>query len=181
MIQFVAKPDGLVSEELEPVFYYSVTADVTGGAGETRSTNRSILVGYTSLKATLSAEEWLDAGKELAFQVRTESLHGEGRKGEGVLKIHRLKEPEMCPRPWRAGGSSDTAREVSVDPNRWEPGEVVGEMEVKTDKKGLGSVKTKLAAGAYRLVFETRDANGRKIQALQGIQVVSPKAGRFPT
>lgn len=181
MIQFVAKPDGLVSEELEPVFYYSVTADVTGGAGETRSANRSILVGYTSLKATLSAEEWLEAGKELAFQVRTESLDGEGRKGEGVLKIHRLKEPEMCPRPWRAGGSFDTAREVSVDPNRWEPGEVVGEMEVKTDKKGLGSVKTKLAAGAYRLVFETRDANGRKIQALQGIQVVSPKAGRFPT
>ncbi|MDF1713952.1 MAG: alpha-2-macroglobulin family protein [Akkermansiaceae bacterium] len=181
MIQFVAKPDGSVREELEPVFYYSVTADVTGGAGETRSASRSILLASSSLRASLSAEDWLETGKELAFQLRTESLDGEGRNADGVLKIHRLKEPEVCARPWQVGGRFDEAREVSLDPNRWEPGEVVREFEVKTDEKGLGSVKTELAAGAYRLVFETRDANGRKIQALQGIQVVNPVAERFPT
>ena len=186
MIAFVAKPDESVNEALEPIFDFLVTADVTGGAGETRSANRRVLVGYTSLKASLSAVEWLESGKELEFKVRTESLDGEGRMAKGVVKIHRLKEPEVCPRPMRAGrqyGSlgDDPGGSASIDPNRWEPGELVKEFEVQTDAEGEAIVKSGLEAGAYRLIFETKDANGRKIQALLGIEVVAPDGEDFPT
>ena len=173
MISFVAQPDKSVSEDLEPIFEYAIVADVTGGAGETRSATKRVSVGYTSLKASLSAADWLESGKELEFTIRTTSLDGDGRKATGVVKIHRLKEPEVCPRATRG--------EVSIDPNRWGPGEVVKEFEVQTDEEGEGLVKAQLDAGAYRLVFETKDANGRKIQALLGIEVVNPDGKNFPT
>jgi len=186
MITFVAKPDKSVNEELEPVFDFLVTADVTGGAGETRSATRRVSVGYTSLRASLLAEDWLESGKELEFKIRTESLDGEGRKAKGVVKIHRLKEPEVCPRPVRAGQQDESLEggegdRASIDPNRWEPGEVVKEFEVQTNDQGEAVVKSVLEAGAYRLIFETKDANGRRIQALLGIQVVNPEGEDFPT
>jgi 5-hydroxyisourate hydrolase-like protein (transthyretin family) len=186
VISFVAKPDKSVNEELEPVFDFLVTADVTGGAGETRSATRRVSVGYTSLKASLSAAEWLESGKELEFKIRTESLDGEGRKAKGVVKIHRLKEPEVCPRPMRAGRQYESLGDGKggsspIDPNRWEPGELVKEFEVETDGEGEAIVKSELEAGAYRLIFETKDANGRKIQALLGIEVVTPDGEDFPT
>lgn len=186
MIAFVAKPDESVNEELEPIFDFLVTADVTGGAGETRSANRRVLVGYTRLKASLSAAEWLESGKELDFKVRTESLDGEGRKAKGVMEIYRLKEPEVCPRPMRDDRQSESVEDdqgkgASIDPNSWEPGELVKEFEVLTNAEGEAVVKFLLEAGAYRLIFETKDANGRKIQALLGIEVVTPDAEDFPT
>jgi len=47
-IEFVAKPDPSIPEANEPSFVYEITADVTDSAGETRSDNRSIRVGYTA-------------------------------------------------------------------------------------------------------------------------------------
>lgn len=184
-IVFEAKPDKSVKEDVEPVFDYKIVADVTDGAGETRSATRRVSVAYTSLKASMTADKWLEAGKPLELKVRTESHDGEGRSSAGVVKIHRLKEPDICPRP-ESGGRGYPQSEAddnrpSVDPDRWKPGEVVEEMVVETDDKGEALIKPALEAGAYRLVFETKDANGRKVQALLGIEVVSPESDDFPT
>jgi hypothetical protein len=173
MISFVAQADKSVSEDLEPIFEYAIVADVTGGAGETRSATKRLSVGYTSLKASLSAADWLESGEELEFTIRTTSLDGDGRKATGVVKIHRLKEPEVCPQAKRG--------EVSIDPNRWAPGEIISEFEVQTDEEGEALLEAQLDAGAYRLIFETKDANGRTIQALLGIEVVNPDGKNFPT
>ncbi|MFC7335718.1 alpha-2-macroglobulin family protein [Haloferula chungangensis] len=184
-IVFKAKPDKSVKEDVEPVFDFEIVADVTDGAGETRSSTRRVSVAYTSLKASMSAEEWLESGKKLEVKLRTESHDGEGRSAKGVVKIHRLKEPEICPRPESGGGGYPQLEEgderPSVDPDRWEPGEVVEELAVETDDKGEALIEPVLDAGAYRLVFESKDSNGRKVQALLGIEVVSPDADDFPT
>ncbi|WP_052573006.1 alpha-2-macroglobulin family protein, partial [Haloferula sp. BvORR071] len=185
-VEFMAKPDTTVREDVEPVFDFQVTADVTDTAGETRSATRGVSVAYTTLKADLLAEEWLEAGKEVELKVLTTSHDGEGREATGVLKIHRLKEPAVCPRPdspmrrgrWVDPGQGDN--DVS-NPDKWEPGEVVAELPVTTDKEGKATLKRVLDAGAYRLVFETKDANGRQVRAIRGIEVVAPAAGDFPT
>jgi len=185
-LAFTARPDESVPEDSEPVFEYRVHVDVTDRTGETRSATRVVSVAYTSLRASVTASGWLEAGEELEFTVRTESHDGEGRAAEGVLKVHRLKEPESCPRPeWNTGRyvrpQEGAEGRPSTDPARWEPGEVVAEIEVETGEDGTATVKRALEAGAYRLVFETRDAGGREIKALNGIQVVDPEAGDFPT
>ncbi len=184
MIRFMAKPDLSVGEDVEPVFDFLVTADLTDGTGETRSATRTVSVAYTALKAELAADEWLEAGKESELRVSTMSHDDEGRPAKGALKIHRLKEPEKCPRPdgsgyWRVR-EEDPAM-PATDPDKWEPGELVAELPVETDDKGKAALKQVLEAGAYRLIFETKDANGKTVKAIRGIQVLAPEAADFPT
>jgi hypothetical protein len=187
-IDFIAKPDLSVREDVEPVFDFSVVADVTDAAGETRSATRQVSVAYTALKADLTVGEWLEAGKESELRVRTTSHDGEGRPATGTLKIHRPKEPAVCPRlennqdPRYGSRESDPDPSIpSIDPDKWEPGELVAELQVETDKEGMAVLKRALDAGAYRLIFETKDANGRLVRAFLGIQVVAPDAADFPT
>ena len=58
-VEFVAKPDTTVPEKDEPTFHYTVSADVTDSTGETRSGQVSVNVGYTALKANLTAADWV--------------------------------------------------------------------------------------------------------------------------
>ena len=58
-IQFIAKPDLSVAEKDEPIFQYEVSADVTDTNGETRSAQRTVQAGYTALRASLAAGDWL--------------------------------------------------------------------------------------------------------------------------
>jgi hypothetical protein len=113
------------------------------------------------------------------------SHDNEGRAAKGVLKIHRLKEPEKCPRPdgggsWGGQHEEDPAVPVTA-PDKWEPGELVAELPVETDDKGKAAVNRVLEAGAYRLIFETKDANGKAVKAIRGIQVLASDAADFPT
>ena len=52
-----------VPEKDEPTFRFTVHADVTDAAGETRSAERGVNVGYTALEATLSADDWQTDGQ----------------------------------------------------------------------------------------------------------------------
>lgn len=184
MIRFMAKPDLSVGEDVEPVFDFLVTADLTDGTGETRSATRTVSVAYTALKAELAADEWLEAGKESELRVSTMSHDNEGRAAKGVLKIHRLKEPAKCPRPDGGGywqGREEDPAAPPTDPDKWEPGELVAELPVETGEKGKAALKRVLEAGAYRLIFETKDANGKAVKAIRGIQVLAADVADFPT
>jgi len=46
-IEFTAKPDPTILETNEPTFIFHLTTDVTDSAGETRSADHDIRVGYT--------------------------------------------------------------------------------------------------------------------------------------
>lgn len=186
IIRFPARPDLSVREDIEPVFDFLVTADVTDGAGETRSATRTVSVAYTALKAELAADEWLVAGEESELRVATMSHDHEGRAAKGVLKIHRLVEPAVCPRPdgdgyWRGRDVEMGPMLPGVDPDKWEPGELVAELPVETGEDGKAAQKHTLEPGAYRVIFETADANGRAVKAIRGIQVVAPDAAEFAT
>jgi len=183
-IGFEAKPDLGVPEDVEPVFDFLVTADVTDGAGETRSASRRVSVAYTAFRAELRCDDWQVSGEPVKITLKTETHDGAARGVKGVLKLHRLKEPENCPRPAGNGHHGPVAREdlPSIDPNRWELGELVEEFEAATDaESGEVKVERQLEAGAYRWVYEAKDANGRSVKAFRGIQVVDPEAADFPT
>ena len=98
-IEFFAKPDPNVSEKEEASFSFSIYADATDTAGETRSDQRSVNVGFTALQATLSAADWLTEGKPVELTIKTETLDGEPQAAEGSLKIYRLQEPAQVRRP----------------------------------------------------------------------------------
>jgi hypothetical protein len=62
-IEFQAEPDLAIAETNNPSFNFQITADITDSAGETRSDERNVRVGYTALEAKLTANEWQTAEK----------------------------------------------------------------------------------------------------------------------
>jgi uncharacterized protein YfaS (alpha-2-macroglobulin family) len=197
-IEFTARPDLSIPEKDEPTFNYAVHVDVTDTTGETRTAQRSVNVGYTALQASLAADEWQMAGKEVVVKVSTQTLDGEGQGVEAVLKVYALKQPAQVvraplaeqrprgrrgmPRPIK---KPDAEHEPDLsNPNSWELGEVVAERTLATDGKGEGAAAFVLDAGAYRAVLETKDRFGKKVTAELPLQVLKldgkPLAMKIP-
>lgn len=181
-IEFPALPDPAADPKDEPVFAFQVHADVTDSAGETRSGDRTVNAGFVAVRATLEADDWQQTDRPVAVRVRTASLDDVPQAAEGVLRVHRLKEPPAVVRP-RAGevshyrpGSRDPRPDLS-DPNHWEPGEVAVEQTFKTDGASVTMNTFTLPRGLYRIVLEMRDRAGQLATARLPLRVLDPAAG----
>ena len=178
-IEFMARPDLAISLTNEPTFVYSVTADITDNAGETRSADRSVRVGYAALEAVLSANDWQEAGKPMALKVSTTTLDGEPQVATGKVKIYQLKQPAKVVRArlsnedFREGGQPDA--DLS-DPDDWDLGAVAAEHDFTTDTNGVASLSFPLAAGAYRAELETQDRFNQRVTGRLLLQVLQPEA-----
>src|SRR5206468_3254965 len=75
-IEFLARPDPKVSERDEASFSFTVYADVTDSAGETRSAQRGVNIGFTALQATIGAGNWQTEDKPVELNIRTTTLDG---------------------------------------------------------------------------------------------------------
>jgi len=178
-VEFIAKPDLAISPTNEPTFVYSVTADVTDSAGETRSADRSVRVGYAALEAVLTADEWQEAAKPVEIKITTTTLDGEPQVAAGAVKVYRLKSPAKVVRA-RIGGEDNNGEgkpdaDLS-DPNNWELGEVAVERGFTTDTNGTAKISFTLAEGAYRVMLETQDRFGKKVTGQLPVQVLKPEA-----
>jgi hypothetical protein len=189
-IRFVARPDPAVPAEQEPSFAFTIQADVTEPAGETRSAIRQVLVGYTLLAASVGAPDWLVADRPVALDVSVATLDGVPQAARGTLTVHRLRQPARVQRAqpalggydhwrWRAERAAGGARPDSSNPASWAVGEAVASLPVAIDTLGRRSVPVTLHAGFYRAVFEARDRNGRKVTAMRPLHVLQPAASHL--
>ncbi|HOX56208.1 MAG TPA: alpha-2-macroglobulin family protein [Candidatus Paceibacterota bacterium] len=187
-IEFTAKPDPKVPEKDEPTFMFQINADVTDSAGETRSADRVIRVGYTALEATISADDWQTDRKPVELKLETKTLDGEPQVAEGSLKVYALQAPQKMHRPplfrhepWRYGGEAGESepRNDLSNPNNWPLGKVVAEKGFTTDTNGMAKVSFELAAGAYRAVLETQDRFGKKVTGRLPLRVLKPEASKL--
>jgi len=182
-IEFVAKPDPQVPEKDEPTFVFRVHADVTDAAGETRSADQQIRLGYTALQARLSAENWLTDDQPVELKVLTTTLDGTPQTAEGVVKVYALKAPDRVQRPSLAAGGTpqpdDASEPELADVNQWPQGPVVFEHGFTTDKEGKTTLSVKLPAGDFRALLETQDRFGKKVTGRLALRVLQPAADRF--
>src|SRR3712207_7883718 len=70
-VTFPALPDRKVRKELEPVFDYTISADVTDINGETRSSTEIITVGYKSLILDISVADRLPRSEEHTSELQS--------------------------------------------------------------------------------------------------------------
>ncbi len=181
-ITFEAKPDPKISPKDEPAFVYQAHADVTDSAGETRSANASVRVGYTALEARMSAGQWNTTGKPVEIRINTSSLDGEPQVAEGRVKIHALVQPAKVHRTPIGGADDDmngTPDNDLSNLNNWELGGVVSDRGFTSDTNGVATLSITLGAGAYRAVLETQDRFGKTVTGRLPIQVVEPEAPRL--
>lgn len=185
-LQFLALPDRKVAEKDEPTFDYRVHADVTDTAGETRSADQSIRIGYTALEANLTADEWQTETNPIQLKLETKSLDGEPRAASGSIKIYSLQAPDKVQRaelserqPWRyrwgpmPDDNDNTGTNLS-NPNSWPLGKIVSELSFATSTNGATNLSIKLPTGVYRAVLETQDRFGKKVTGKLPIQVLQP-------
>ena len=181
-IQFPARPDLAVAEKDEPVFQFTVHAEVTDPSGETRSEQRTINVAYTALEASLSAKDWLTAEQPMDLILRTASHDGVGQPAEGRLTVRALQQPRKVVRARLQPAWTPEAGATRVDPGRpesWEPGAIVVSRLVTTDAGGNLKLPLKLKAGIYRALLESRDTFGKPVTARLDFRVLDPRATRF--
>ena len=194
-VPFVARPAPDVSEKDEPIFHFTVYADVTDVTGETRSDQRSVNVGFAAMQASLAADDWQAADKDVSLTINTQSLDGEPQAAKGQLKVYRLQQPDKVHRPplqshlqseyapmgvrgTRRGAESNAEPDLS-NMNAWSLGELVVDQPFTTDASGKVTATCKLAAGPYRALLETADAFGKPVTAIQPITVLDPQATRL--
>lgn len=89
-VDFEAIPDRKVDPKADPIFEYSIHADVTDNNGETRSSETTVSVGYKSyvLKAEIPSE--MEAGQFKTLAIRTENLAGVFAPAEATIRITRI-------------------------------------------------------------------------------------------
>lgn len=183
-IEFHARPDESVSPEGNPSFRYTVFADVTDAAGETRSTRTVVNVGYVALELAFSTPGWIEAATNFTVTLRSTTLDGVGQSSVGTLRVHTLEQPDRVHRialtrgHWRRGHHAADDSDLST-PANWPLGAMIQDEEIVTDATGHAENTLALAAGAYRLIWVSEDRFGQPVHAERDLIVQQPDAAQL--
>jgi TonB-dependent SusC/RagA subfamily outer membrane receptor len=96
-VAFAAIPDRKVSKGLDPVFEYSISADVTDINGETRSGQTTVSVGYKAIQLAIDLPgggQHIPADSLKQLTVRTTNLSGEPEPSAIHMTIYSLQSPD---------------------------------------------------------------------------------------
>ncbi|OJJ14248.1 hypothetical protein BKI52_43955 [marine bacterium AO1-C] len=190
-IKFKAIPDLSVDRKSDPIFTYTIYADVTDLNGETRSGNQSVGVGYRALEINVSVGSQVNQSKEAKWRLTTANLSGTFEPAQGTITIHRLKTPKRTYRARRWGRPDRflyTAQEwqklfpadLYADENnryRWEKGKEVysGAFDTKNDKKlAIDAIKN-WKTGFYVLEMKAKDKFGEEVKTVKYFEVFNQK------
>lgn len=89
-IRFTAIPDKKIDRKFDPVFDYTVYADVTDINGETRSGTNRITAGYKSLLLQLNIPQRIEVDSLKTISIRTENMNGEYQPSSIKVSITKL-------------------------------------------------------------------------------------------
>ncbi len=188
-IEFDARPDPKVPKKDEPVFVFQVHADVTDGAGETRSAGRHLQVGYAALEARISADDWQTDAQPVELKLETRMLDGEPQAATGEVKVYALRAPAKVHRPplrspeprgpFGAAEDADSPALDLSDPSHWPLGRMVASRSFATGTNGTARLAFQLAAGAYCAVIETQDQFGQPVTGRLPVRVLPAGGSRL--
>jgi len=185
-LTFFAKAPQQPGEETEPeAFVFTVTAEVSDVGGRSGRAHLPVAMGEAAWQASLVTDAWQVSPQPVRFDVCVQTQDGSPVAVPGELQVLLLKPPEWVKRPalpladrTDAGGCRDNGDVDAVD--TWEVSRVLVGEHVRTGTNGVASGSVPLRAGAYRLVYETRDPAGRRVTARRNVRVIDPDARRLP-
>ncbi|WP_276502867.1 alpha-2-macroglobulin family protein [Terrimonas pollutisoli] len=196
VVKFTAIPDLKIEKKLEPVFDYTVYADITDINGETRSGEQKISVGYKSLllKTNIPATISVDSLKTLS--IRTENMNGQFEPANVKVTIAKLKEEKRLIRSryWERPDQFVISKEEYIknfpydeydnenDPKTWEKGERVFEKSDSVKQSGEWQVENgRFGIGFYVIEISTKDKNGEEVKDVKYIELYDEKSKQLAT
>jgi uncharacterized protein YfaS (alpha-2-macroglobulin family) len=170
VIPFQALPDKTISEKDDPVFIFGVNAEVLDAAGETRTANIRIAIGYSALALRLDAPPMIESQQEFGLQVRGFTLDGLAQAASGKIQVFRLQEPKD---PFVA-----SFWEVGSDWHLWPLAEQQWQGEFAATGPDGQFLPLKLPEGFYRVEAVARDVFGREVKAMLPLLVLPDSNNR---
>ena len=191
-VPFTLIPDNSLAKDDNPLFTYTVYADVIDISGETRSSETKIRAGYISLDADMQVPESITQGALPKLSLSTKNLAGEFEAAEGDVCIYPLTPPKnvLRNRKWaqpdkyllsEADYKKLFPHDVYKNENNiraWEPGTAVLETKVNTgeSKEVALAALEKVDPGKYAIEFKTADKDGNEIKVLKYVTLSAQKA-----
>ncbi|TWW12319.1 hypothetical protein E3A20_01980, partial [Planctomyces bekefii] len=181
------------------VYSFRMVVDVLSSGGENKTTSLQFKVGRTDVTADLTFDRGLYlANEKVQVRIARTDLNGNPLPGSGKYRLLKVKEPTqflspaeipLPPAPGtmalqtpgdkqRPRWSPDYSPEGELA--RWSDGDEIISQSVSHDEKGAATVDLPpLAAGVYRLRYETADKAGGSFDTWKEI-VVAAKEGSKP-
>lgn len=195
-ITFKAIPDATISKNTNPVFHYTIHADVTDINGETQSSETSATVGYQALQAEITMKDVVFTNVPDSLSITIKNLNGQPESAKGTLTVAKLKQPARLLRD-RLWEKADTflltkdeyektfPLDVYADENRyetWEKESTILDATFNTETSGdialAGLAGWK--SGMYVAELVTKDKFGMEVKGKKFFTVYSPAAKAMP-
>ncbi len=190
MVEFKAIPDLTLDKKFEPVFDYTVYADVTDINGETRSGEQMVSVSYKSLMLVTNIPASLPADSLKKLYIRSQNMNGQYEPAIVKVTITKLKEEKRLIRErlWeRPDQFSMTKDEYTryfpydeydneSDFKSWEKGQQVFEKSDSARDSGEWRVAGGFQPGYYVIEMETADKNGEMVKDVKYVELFDEKS-----
>jgi uncharacterized protein YfaS (alpha-2-macroglobulin family) len=186
-ISFTALADKSVNPQSQPLFSYTVYADVTDVNGETRSGSQVVNAGYTSITLSAMVPEKATPALLDTITVFSRNLNDAFVPASVRVQISRLQSPSQVLRnrlwatpdeylmdslTFKKHFPFDEYRDES-DPVTWAKTITVFERSITTTKEGIVTIPATAwqQNGWYVVELETLDKSGKKITERKFVQV----------
>ncbi len=188
-VTFKAIPDLTLERKTDPVFTYTVYADVADINGESHNSETVISVGYKALLVNTDLADDINLDHEVRFILSTTNLNGEKEAASGSITISKLLKPDQVlfsrkwARPDRFTMTKDEFQrdfpgEVYKDEDdvtTWQKESSVYSANFSTPADSLFIVGNQLQAGMYLFEVKTKDAFGGEVLFKKYFSAFQPK------
>ncbi|MEJ2194913.1 MAG: alpha-2-macroglobulin family protein [Ignavibacteriaceae bacterium] len=195
-IDFNLIPDLSIPKETNPVFNYTVFADVVDVTGETHSAQTYVSAGYVALVANVNLPEIICSDSISNHSVLTTNLNGQFEKANVEIEIYRLIEPHRIfrNRLWSKPDKFLLTRkefyeyfqhDIYEDENEffnWEKEDKVFKTSFTTTDSSIISFKEQSdwKPGKYVFTLKTKDKNGTPIELIKYFTLFNPSSDKTP-
>lgn len=195
VISFKALADDITDRSGNPLFDFSVSADITDINGETRSNHTVITIGYTALQLQINVPSLAEADSLKQIKLDVTNLDNEKETAKVQVKIYSLQPPNhlIRKRYWQRPDQfvmdrnefakyfpSDEYEEESNYLN-WEAVQLVTTTTIDTrDKESVDITPGILQDGYYKIEAVTTDKYGEEVKGIRYTQLFNRNHNRPP-
>ncbi len=194
VIEFTAIPDLKIDKKFEPVFDYTVYADVTDINGETRSGEQMVSVSYKSLMLVTNIPATLPADSLTKLYIRSQNINGEYEPAIVKVTISSLAEEKRLIRSrfWERPDQFVMSKEEYIanfpydeydnesDYKSWKKMGLTFEASDSARDNGQWVIVNKqFAPGFYVIEITTKDKNGEEVKDVKYIELYDEKSNRL--
>ena len=194
IVEFTAIPDLKIDKKFEPVFDYTVYADVTDINGETRSGEQLVSVSYKSLMLVANIPTTLPSDSLKTLSIRTQNMNGQYEPAIVKVTITKLKEEKRLIRDrfWDRADQFTMTKDEYIrnfpydeydnesDYKSWDKGqELFSKSDSVKEKSPWPIVHGTWSPGFYIIEISTRDKNGEEVKDVKYIELFDEKSNQL--